>query len=383
MAATKSIEQLAIGILGGGQLGRMLIQFATSWNVNFHILDPDPEAPCRELAKHFQVGDLQDESTVYEWGKQLDVVTIEIEKVSVAALKRLQAEGVKVYPQPEAIEIIQDKRLQKQFYQDNDIPTSPFVLTETLEDLKRYEDRFPAVHKIGRDGYDGRGVQVIRSKGDIEKGFDGPSVLEDLVSFEKELSVIVARRPSGEVKCFPAVELVYHPEQNMVDYLLSPARISSQAEEKAQQLAINVIEKLDLYGILAVEMFLLPSGELWVNEVAPRAHNSGHQTIEGNISSQFEQLLRAILDLPLADTATRSKSAMVNVLGAPDHEGIAQLAGWDVLLRESGVYLHTYGKRITKPYRKMGHVTILEEDDEQLAAKIQKIKAAVKFVSKV
>ena len=276
-----------LGVLGGGQLGRMLIQSAIDFNLSVHVLDPNPEAPCHALATRFTVGSLTDFDTVYAFGQQCDLLTIEIENVNTEALQRLQAEGKRVYPEPDIIALIQDKREQKQFYQKNNIPTADFVLTETREDLQKHLHMLPAVHKLGKEGYDGRGVQKIMTEQDIPLGFDQPGVLEKLVNFEKEISVIVARNQQGEVSTFPVVELVFHPEKNLVEYLFAPAEIDASVAQRADQLAREVIEKLGMTGLLAVEMFLTKSGEILVNEVAPRTHNSGHHTIEANVTSQF------------------------------------------------------------------------------------------------
>ena len=323
----KDITQIKIGVLGGGQLGRMMIQAGINYNLGISILDPDPNAPCVHLAENFEVGSLTEEAPVYEWGKQFDLITIEIENVSVAALKRLEREGVTVYPQPRVIELIQDKRKQKTFYKFNNIPTADFILTENAEGVKNNSHLLPAVHKLGKEGYDGRGVQLLKEKNDLDKAFDKPGILENLVDFEKELSVVVARNKTGETSCFPVVELSYHSEQNVVEFLFAPAQISTGAEEKAYALATDVIEKLDLVGLLAVEMFLTREGEILVNEVAPRTHNSGHHTIEANLTSQFDQHLRAILDLPLGSTALSSPAAMVNLLGEEDFYGKAKYEG--------------------------------------------------------
>lgn len=374
----KDITDLKIGVLGGGQLGRMMIQSAINYNLDISILDPDENAPCAHLVKNFSVGKLTDEERVYEWGKHFDLITIEIENVSVVALKRLQSEGVKVFPQPEIIELIQDKRKQKTFYKANRIPTSDFVLTENAADVANYSDMLPAVNKLGTEGYDGRGVQVIRTEGDLNKAFDKPGLLENLVDFEKELSVVVARNAQGEMACFPVVELSYHPEQNLVEFLFAPAQISREVEKKAYKLAEDVIEKLDMVGLLAVEMFLTKDGNLLVNEVAPRTHNSGHHTIEANRTSQFEQHLRAILNMPLGSTELVSPAAMVNLLGEDGHTGNAQYEGMEECMGMKGVYVHLYGKKLTKPFRKMGHVTITDQAIETLKVKARQVKETLK-----
>ncbi|SNS92070.1 5-(carboxyamino)imidazole ribonucleotide synthase [Ekhidna lutea] len=374
----KDITDLKIGVLGGGQLGRMMIQSAINYNLDISILDPDENAPCAHLVKHFSVGKLTDHDTVYKWGQNFDLITIEIENVSVSALKQLKNEGVTVYPQPEIIELIQDKRKQKTFYKANRIPTSDFVLTENAADVANHQDMLPGVNKLGTEGYDGRGVQMIRSEADLPKAFDKPGLLEKLVDFERELSVVVARNEKGEMDCFPVVELSYHPEQNLVEFLFAPAQISSENEEKAYKLAKDVIEKLDMVGLLAVEMFLTKEGDVLVNEVAPRTHNSGHHTIEANRTSQFEQHLRAILNMPLGSTELITPAAMVNLLGEDGFTGNAQYEGMEECMAMNGVYVHLYGKKLTKPFRKMGHVTITDDSIQDLKSKARKVKDTLK-----
>jgi len=374
----KDITDLKIGVLGGGQLGRMMIQSAINYNLDISILDPDPNAPCAHLVENFQVGKLTDSALVYDWGKNFDLITIEIENVSTEALKKLSNEGVSVFPQPEIIELIQDKRKQKNFYKDHGIPTAEFVLTDGKDDVLKHVEMLPAVNKLGTEGYDGRGVQIIKDKNDLDKAFDKPGLLEKLIDFEKELSVIVARNEKGETKCFPVVELSFHPVHNLVEFLFAPAQISNELEEKANKLAIDVIEKLGLVGLLAVEMFLTKDGEILVNEVAPRTHNSGHQTIEANLTSQFEQHLRAILNLPLGPTDAISPSAMVNLLGEEGFTGDAKYAGLEACMAMKGVYVHLYGKKQTKPFRKMGHITIVDAKVEGLKEKTRRVKELLK-----
>ncbi|WP_439483191.1 5-(carboxyamino)imidazole ribonucleotide synthase [Cyclobacterium plantarum] len=372
-------QQQTLGILGGGQLGRMLIQSGINYNLNIHILDPDANAPCKNLCNHFVQGDLKDYQTVYDFGKACDVVSIEIEHVNTRALYQLEKEGKKVFPQPHIIEMIQDKRKQKQFYLDHGIPTAPFLLTDDKEDVRQHVEFLPAVHKLGKEGYDGRGVQLIRETAELDKAFDAPGLLEKFVDFDKELAVIVARNEQGEVKTFPSVECAFHPEHNLVEFLFSPATISPETDNKAQDLAIEVIEKLGMVGLLAVEMFVTKSGEILVNEIAPRPHNSGHHTIEANFTSQFEQHLRAVMGMPLGHTGIRSAAAMVNLLGEAGFTGEALVEGLDEAIQEKGVYLHLYGKKLTKPFRKMGHVTVLEEDMKKLREKAQRIKELIKI----
>lgn len=369
-----------IGVLGGGQLGRMLIQSAIDFNIHFSVLDPDGNAPCSKISD-FTSGKLTDFDTVVAFGNHLDLITIEIENVSVAALKELVKQGKQVYPQPEVIELIQDKRTQKEFYRQNHFPTAEFVLTGTKEDVKNNKNFLPAVNKLGKEGYDGRGVQILRSESDLDKAFDKPSLLEKLIDFEKEISVIVARNASGDVVCYPAVEMVFHPEANLVEYLFSPAQVSDTIAKKAEALARGIIEKLNMVGLLAVEMFVTKNGDVLVNEIAPRPHNSGHQTIEANITSQYEQHLRAILNWPLGSTDMIMSSAMVNLLGEDGYAGEAKYQGMLEVLSQRGVHVHLYGKKTTKPFRKMGHVTIVDADIENLKKKATFVKQTLKVIT--
>jgi 5-(carboxyamino)imidazole ribonucleotide synthase len=363
-----------LGILGGGQLGRMLIQSAIDFNIDVHILDNTAEAPCAALAHRFVVGDLKDFDAVYEFGQQCDIITIEIEKVNTEALKKLRDEGKKVFPQPEIIELIQDKRLQKQFYIENNFPSADFILVDNLNEIINNKDYLPAVNKLAKDGYDGRGVQILKTEDDLPKAFDAPGLLEKLVPIHKEIAVIVARNESGETRAFPAVEMVFHPEANLVEYLFSPAEIERKLADKAENLALELISKLGMIGLLAVEMFVTDKGEILINEVAPRPHNSGHQSIEGNITSQFEQHLRSIFGLPLGDTAIIQFSAMLNLLGAEGFSGSPVYKGLNEVLKISGVHLHLYGKKNTSAFRKMGHITIADFDKNALLEKVNFVK---------
>lgn len=367
-----------LGVLGGGQLGRMLIQAATDLNIDIYCLDPDTTAPCAGLAKGFEVGSLTDFDTVYKWGKDKNLITIEIENVNVDALEKLQAEGVKVFPQPEVIRIIQDKRVQKQFYKEKNIPTADFVLTDSVEAIREHSAFLPAFQKLGRSGYDGRGVQRLDSVADLPKALEGLSLLEKKVDYEKEISVIVARNEKGEVSAFPVVELVFHPVHNLVEYLFAPAQIAASQAEKATAIALQVITELNMVGLLAVELFLDKNGKILVNEVAPRPHNSGHQSIEANFTSQYEQHLRSILNLPLGSTAQLLPAAMINLLGEDGFSGLAEYEGLDEALSTEGVYVHLYGKKFTKPFRKMGHITIADKSLDSLKKKVEKVKNLVK-----
>lgn len=378
---TKSIQQLHIGILGGGQLGRMMIQSAVNLNLNISVLDPDKNAPCKHLVKKFTLGSLTDYDTVYEFGKDKDLITIEIENVNIEALKKLEKEGKKVFPQPHIIELIQDKGLQKMFYQRNNIPSPDFFLVDSKKQIQKYSDYFPFFQKLRKGGYDGKGVTKLVSPHHLDKAFDAPSVLEALVNFEKELSVIVARSESGEMKCFPVVECEFNPEANLVEFLFSPANIKKSVEKEALRIAAEVAEKLGIVGLLAVELFLTKDGKVLVNEVAPRPHNSGHHSIEANITSQFEQHLRAILNLPLGDPSIVKAGVMVNLLGEFGHEGTAVYQGLEDVLKFSGVYVHLYGKSLTKAFRKMGHVTIVDNDILKAKQKAKLVKNTLKVVA--
>ena len=282
-------NQFKLGILGGGQLGRMFIQEAISYNLDVHVLDPDENAPCKDISTSFCTGSLKDFDSVYNFGKDKDVVTIEIEHVNADALQKLEDEGVKVFPQPKILKMIQDKGLQKQFYAEHGIPTSDFHLIKSKDEIARFRNEFPFMQKMRTGGYDGRGVTPLRNDKDLNKAFDAPSLLEKFVDFDKEISVIVARNESGEVKSYPVVELEFNPEVNLVDFLFAPANLGAGIEQKAREIAEDLVEKTGIVGLLAVEMFVTKTGDVLVNEIAPRTHNSGHQSIEGNVTSQFEQ----------------------------------------------------------------------------------------------
>lgn len=376
----KFYQQYKVGILGGGQLGRMLIQSGMDWNINFSVLDPDPSAPCQSLCE-FKIGKLTDYNTVIDFGKSCDLITVEIENVNVEALKELVRQGKKVFPQPEVIELVQDKRIQKNFYKNNNIPTADFLLVKNKQEVIAQKGFLPAVNKLGREGYDGRGVQLLRSENDLAKAFDAPGLLEKLIDFEKEISVIVARNENGEAQAFPAVEMIFHPEANLVEYLFSPASISEVLASEAERISIKIITDLKMVGLLAVEMFVTKDQKILVNEIAPRPHNSGHQTIEANGTSQYQQHLRAILNLPLGDTSVNQPSAMVNLLGEEGYFGQAKYNGLEEVLKLEGVYVHLYGKKLTKSFRKMGHVTIVDENRDSLKKKANFVKQTLKITT--
>jgi 5-(carboxyamino)imidazole ribonucleotide synthase len=370
-----------LGVLGGGQLGRMLIQSAINYNQDIHILDPDPDAPCKDFAKEFTVGSLKDFDIVYAFGKKCDVITVEIESVNTEALGKLEQEGKLVYPQPHILRLIQDKRAQKEFYKANEIPTADFILTENKAEVIKNSDFLPAVNKLGKDGYDGRGVQVLRSPDDLGKAFDAPGLLEKLIDFDREIAVTVARNANGDLAVYPSVECAFHPTANLVEFLFAPADISEEIEKKACEIAKKIILKLNMVGILAVEMFVTKEGEILVNEIAPRPHNSGHHSIEANFTSQFEQHLRAVMNWPLGNTELRCPAAMINLLGEEGFTGPVLVEGKDQVMAEKGVYIHLYGKKITKPFRKMGHVTLLDDNVDNLKKRAQRIKEVLKIKS--
>lgn len=365
-----------LGMLGGGQLGRMLIQEAINLNVKIHCLDPDPQAPCFEIASSFTLGPLNDFDSVYAFGKDKDLITVEIENVSIEALEKLESEGKKVFPQPRVLKLIKDKGLQKTFYKENGIPTADFRIISKKSELEANNDFLPFVQKMRTGGYDGKGVKAMRSETAFNAGFDVPSVLEKFVPFQKELATIVARTENGEIRVFPTVECEFNPEANLVEFLFAPAGISAEIEQQASAIASDIIQKLDMVGILAVEFFLTQENELLVNEIAPRPHNSGHQTIECNRTSQYEQLLRSILNLPLGETSLILPGVMINLLGEEGYEGIAIYEGLEEALAIPGVKPHIYGKEFTKAFRKMGHVTIVNpslEEAKKTGRKVQQI----------
>ncbi len=373
-------NNIKLGILGGGQLGRMLIQEAISLDVQVHVLDPAADAPCAGLATTFTCGSFRDYQTVLDFGRNMDVLTIEIEDVNVDALSELKSAGVKVFPDPEILAVIKDKGLQKQFFVDHGIPSSAFLLIESSDEIEISE--LPVVHKLRTGGYDGKGVSVLRSEKDIETTFKAPSILESLVEIEKELSVIIARNEHGQTVTYPVVEMVFDDRSNLVDYLFAPATISHDLAEQAKDLATKVADAFSFVGILAVEMFLTKGGDVLVNEVAPRTHNSGHHTIEANFTSQFAQHLRAVVGMPLGSTDTLRAAAMVNLVGEDGFSGPVVYDGLDKALGMEGVYPHFYGKSETKPFRKMGHVTILADSIDALPEKVHTVKKIMRVISK-
>ncbi|MET1054801.1 MAG: 5-(carboxyamino)imidazole ribonucleotide synthase [Pedobacter sp.] len=377
----KQISDSKLGILGGGQLGRMLIQEAINYNLTTLVLDPDTDAPCKHIANYFECGSITDYDTVYKFGKKADVITIEIEKVNIEALEQLEKEGKQVFPQSRVIRLIQDKGVQKQFFKENDIPTAPFQLANTKEDMLNSHIPFPYMLKQRRDGYDGKGVMRINIAADLDDAFESHCLIEEIVDFEKEIAVIVSRNSNGDVKTFPMVEMEFNAEANLVEFLISPSTYPDHIQERAETIAKNIASALNVTGLLAVEMFITRDGEILVNELAPRPHNSGHQTIEGNYVSQFGQHLRSIFNLPLGDTRSISNAVMINLLGEKGHEGVAKYQGMEKILGLDGVYVHLYGKKYTKPFRKMGHVTIVDQNREAAIEKANYIKETLKVIS--
>jgi 5-(carboxyamino)imidazole ribonucleotide synthase len=363
-----------LGMVGGGQLGRMFIQSAISFDVHVHALDPDPNAPCKDIAHSFTIGSLNDFDTLYAFGLDKHVLTVEIENVCIEALEQLEKEGVRIFPQPRVLRIIRDKGIQKEFYKEHGIPTADFQLFNTAQSIIEAKLAAPFVQKLRTGGYDGRGVQLIKHEDDFVKLFEAPTVVEQLIPFQKELSVIVARNEKGETKSFPTVECEFHPEANLVEFLFCPADITTDIETAAHELAKKVICDLDMVGLLAVELFLTGEGQLLVNEIAPRPHNSGHHTIECNVTSQFEQHLRSVLGLHLGETDIVRAGAMINLLGAEGFDGPVRYDGMEKAMELPGVHPHLYGKAFTKPFRKMGHITIT-------GTKIEDVKSTARAVS--
>lgn len=378
-------SNFTLGILGGGQLGKMLLTETRKFDITTKVLDPSADAPCRIACNTFVQGSLTDFDTIYRFGKEIDVLTIEIENVNVDALKKLQSEGVKVYPTPQTIELIQNKATQKQFYANHNIPTAPFHRFESLTNLQQAvaneQITLPFVWKSARFGYDGNGVKIVRQLPDLSLLPEGECIAENLVPFAKELAVIVARNVSGEATTYPVVEMEFHPEANQVEYVLCPARISEEIAQKARAIAVQVAQAFQVVGLLAVELFLTAEGEVLVNEVAPRPHNSGHYSIEAAYTNQFEQHLRAILDLPLGNTDSKVAGVMVNLVGAEGYQGDVIYENIKQILAMEGVTPHIYGKRQTRPFRKMGHVTIINKDIEKARTIAEKVKQTIKVIA--
>ena len=379
----KSLQGYKIGVLGGGQLGRMMLQESTTWDLDIYFLDKAFDYPVPSIYKRFQEGDFNNYKDVVDFGEKMDIITIEIENVNTDALKHLESLGKKVYPQASIIEIIKDKGLQKAFYDKENIPSSPFIYEESkasiLKSIKEGKITYPFIQKSRLAGYDGKGVSAIISDGDLNKIIDAPSIIEELIDIKKELAVIVSRNTSGELASFPVVEMVFNPKGNLLDYLICPSTITEEVAAKCDQIARTIISKLEMVGILAVEFFLTKSGEILVNEVAPRAHNSGHHTLNYNNYSQYNFHIRALLDLPFPPTRPLyTYGLMWNILGEPGHTGPPHYEGIRDILEIEGVYPHIYGKKITKPLRKMGHINIVGDSREEVLSKLDAVKNKLK-----
>ena len=375
-----------LGVLGGGQLGRMLLTETQKFDIHTSILDSSAEAPCAQICNEFHQGNLLDFDTVYNFGKLVDLLTIEIENVNIDALDRLEKEGLAIYPTPKSIRIIQNKATQKNFYKEKNIPTAAYFHFAYLEELKHsYHNsiiEFPFVWKAARFGYDGTGVKIVRTFEDLESLPQGECIVEKLIPFKNELAVIVARNHNGDVTSYPVVEMEFHPEANQVEYVICPARIDESVAIKAREIALKVADAFDFVGLLAVEMFQTEEDEILVNEVAPRTHNSGHYSIEASNTNQFEQHLRSILNLPLGNTDSKVAGIMVNLVGAEGYTGEVVYENIDKILQIDGVTPHIYGKKITKPFRKMGHVTIVNKDIDKARKVAQQVKTIIKVISK-
>ena len=373
-----------LGILGGGQLGKMLLFDTRKFDIQTYILDPSDEAPCKIACNEFYQGDLMDYDTVYNFGKKVDVLTFEIELVNLDALVKLEDEGLPVYPSPKTLKLIQNKGIQKDFYTQHNIPTAPYKRFEKTALLKaaveNNEVSLPFVWKCTEFGYDGNGVKVVRKATDLDELPNVECIAEAMIPFKNELAVIVCRNPSGEIKTYPVVEMEFHPEANQVEYVICPARIDEEVAKKARAIALNVSQQFNHVGLLAVEMFQTKDDEILVNEVAPRPHNSGHYSIEASYTSQFENHLRAILDLPLGNTDSKAAGIMVNLVGSEGYSGQVIYENIEKILEWDGVTPHIYGKKQTRPFRKMGHVTIVNKDVNEARKIAEQVKDTIKVI---
>lgn len=381
----KNLLDHKIGILGGGQLGKMLAIEAANWHLPIYILDQDQQFPAVPYAPFFQAGDFKNFDDVVHFGKKVDILTIEIEQINVDALFYLENEGVKVYPKPSTVKVIQDKGLQKMFYQERDIPTAGFQLfndgKEIKEALKSKQITFPFVQKSRKDGYDGKGVVVVSNDNDVINLLDCPSIIEERINIKTEISILVARSASGELIHYEPVEQHFNQEANLVSFLICPAELDKGILSKMNEIAALIAIDLDLVGLLAIEFFLDENDDIFVNEVAPRPHNSGHHTQNSCETSQFEQHLRAILDLPLGSTRQHSIGAMVNIVGEPGYAGKTKYVGIEECMKIEGAHLHLYGKSETRPFRKMGHINIADKDRKKVLENIEKIKSTLRVIS--
>jgi len=371
-----------LGVLGGGQLGKMLLTETHKFDIYTAILDDAKDAPCAQICNEFHQGNLLDFDTVYNFGKKVDLLTIEIEHVNTEALLKLESEGLEIYPQPSVLQTIQHKGKQKDFFVKNNIPTSPHKRFSTLEELKKETLQFPFVWKSAQFGYDGTGVKIVKNNTDLNALVDTDCIIEELIPFKNELAVIVARNKNGELKTYPVVEMEFHPEANQVEYVICPARISNDVADRARNIALKVAESFKHIGLLAVELFQTENDEILVNEVAPRTHNSGHYSIEASYTSQFEQHVRSILNLPLGNTESKVAGIMVNLVGEEGFSGDVVYENMEEILKMDGVTPHIYGKKQTRPFRKMGHVTIVNNDITEAHKIAEKVKNTIRVISK-
>lgn len=378
-------SDFTLGILGGGQLGKMLLYETRKYDIRTCVLDPSNEAPCRIACNEFTQGNLMDYNAVYDFGKKVDVLTFEIEGVNIQALEQLEKEGVIVYPSSRNLKIIQNKGSQKKFYRENNIPTADFTIFSSVEMLKKSVEEgrtsLPFVWKSTQFGYDGNGVKIVRNISDLASLPNTECIAETMIPFKNELAVIVARNPSGETKTYPVVEMEFHPEANQVEYVICPARIDAKVAQKAEKIALQVAQAFESVGLLAVEMFQTHDDEILVNEVAPRPHNSGHYSIEASYTNQFEQHLRAILNLPLGKTDSKTAGVMVNLVGEEGFSGDVMYQNIEKIMAMEGVTAHIYGKRQTRPFRKMGHITIIDNDIDKARAVAQKVKNTIRVIA--
>lgn len=374
-----------IGVLGGGQLGKMLCQASATLGIQLHVMDKSKSFPAGLVAPSFYEGDIQNYNDVMSFGKDKDILTIEIEGVHTGALKELESLGKLVFPQPHIVEMIKDKGSQKLFYQENNMPTSPFIIVDNWDEIKskviEKTIKIPFVQKARSGGYDGRGVHIVRTVEDLDNLLQTPSLIEEIVNIEKEISVIVARSSTGEIHSFPVVDMEFHPTANLVEYLYSPSSCPVEIQNHATTIAETVAEKMGIVGLLAVELFYDAEGNILINEVAPRPHNSGHHTIEANVTSQFEQHIRAITGLPLGNPEIIIPSVMTNILGEQGFTGPAVYQNMIACLETPGVHVHLYGKKETKPFRKMGHITIVDKDLQEAIEKAKKVKSLLKVIT--
>ncbi|WP_298351607.1 5-(carboxyamino)imidazole ribonucleotide synthase [uncultured Dokdonia sp.] len=377
-------SQFKLGILGGGQLGKMMLYDTRKYDIQTYVLDPSNEAPCKIACNHFTQGSLMDYDTVVKFGRKVDVLTFEIESVNIDALETLEKEGIQVYPQPSVLRNIQDKGVQKDFYKKHNIPTASYekyAFAKAVKGSPQWLDNLPFIWKSCTGGYDGKGVSVVRTASDLDTLPEVPCIAEKMIPFKNELAVIVARNVSGEVKTYPVVEMEFHPEANQVEYVICPARIDETVAQKARDIAERVSNAFGHVGLLAVEMFQTENDEILVNEVAPRPHNSGHYSIEGSFTNQFEQHLRAILDLPLGNTDSKVASVMVNLVGDEGYTGQVKYENIEHIMGMDGVTPHIYGKKETRPFRKMGHVTIVDHNIEKARTVAEKVKGSIKVIA--